>query len=220
MLGTSQWQMTGETAFEEIVFALIDTNQEQVKLDSELPATAASNGSVRVLEKLHRIRADVNKADRYGWTPLALAKRLQYSNVERYLKHQTVWVGTLPSAWVPHAVIGGVVEVNDEGLEIIHESGTQCTISTDKPLPAGFDRYYFEVTSRKLTEDKKQQQPENPFMGIGFCTLGAQYYDFPGWEPKHNFPPGRSWAYHGDEGGFNAENTFYTQAFWRAIRPW
>ncbi|KAM0706916.1 hypothetical protein Q7P35_006246 [Cladosporium inversicolor] len=200
MLATNQWQMNGENAFEEIVFALIDTDQEQVKLDSELPATAASNSSVRVLERLHRIGADVNKADRYGWTPLALAKRLQYPDVERYLKHQAAWGGTLPSAWVPHTAIAGVVEVNENGLEITHKSGTQCTISTDKPLPAGLDRYYFEVTSHKLAEDK--QQPRNPFMGIGFCTLGAQYYEFPGCSPKRIFPLGRSWAYHGDDGGF------------------
>lgn len=77
MLATSQWQMTGEKAFEEIVFSLVDVDQEQVKLDSEIPITAASNGNVRVLEKLHRTGADVNKADRYGWTPLALARRLQ-----------------------------------------------------------------------------------------------------------------------------------------------
>jgi hypothetical protein len=209
--------MTGETAFEEIVFVLIDADQEQVKLDSELPATAASNGSVRVLQKLHRIGADVNKADRYGWTPLALAKRLQYADVVRYLKHQTAWGGTLPSAWVPHTAIAGVVEVNDNGLEIVHESGTQCTISTDKPLPAGLDRYYFEVTSRNLTDDK--DQPENPFMAIGFCTLGARYYDFPGWEPKRNFPSGRSWAYHGDDGALYAGKSYSAQSYSEPYGP-
>lgn len=217
ILATSQWQMTGETAFEEIVFVLIDADQEQVKLDSELPATAASNGSVRVLQKLHRIGADVNKADRYGWTPLALAKRLQYADVVRYLKHQTAWGGTLPSAWVPHTAIAGVVEVNDNGLEIVHESGTQCTISTDKPLPAGLDRYYFEVTSRNLTDDK--DQPENPFMAIGFCTLGARYYDFPGWEPKRNFPSGRSWAYHGDDGALYAGKSYSAQSYSEPYGP-
>jgi hypothetical protein len=217
MLATSQWQMTGETAFEEIVLALVDADQEQVRLDSELPATVASNGSVRVLEKLHRIGADVNKADRYGWTPMALAKRLQYSDVVRYLKHQTAWGGTLTSAWVPHAAIAGVVDVSDNGLQIVYESGTQCTISTDKPLPAGLDSYYFEVTIRKLTDDK--DQPENPFMGIGFCTLGAQHYDFPGWEPKRNFPSGRSWAYHGDGGGMYAGTSFSARSFGEPYGP-
>lgn len=77
MLATSQWQMTGEKAFEEIVFSLVDMDQELVKLDSEIPITAASNGNVRVLEKLYCTGADVNKADRYGCTPLALARRLQ-----------------------------------------------------------------------------------------------------------------------------------------------
>lgn len=115
---------------------------------------------------------------------------------------------------MPHAVIAGVVEVNDNGLEIVHESGTQCTIATDKPLPAGLDRYYFEVTSRKLTEDK--DQPENPFMAIGFCTLGAQYYDFPGWEPKRKFPSGRSC---GDDGGMYAGTSFSARSFGEPYGP-
>jgi hypothetical protein len=133
------------------------------------------------------------------------------------LKHQIAWGGTLPSAWVPHTAIAGVVEVSDNGLEIVHESGTQCTVSTDKPLPAGLDRYYFEVTSRKLTEDK--EQPENPCMAVGFCTLGAQYYELPSWEPKRNFPSDRSWAYHGDDGGFYAGNTFSTHPFGEPYGP-
>jgi ankyrin repeat protein len=217
MLATDQWQMTGEVAFEEIVLCLVDKDQEQAKLNSNLPATAALNGSVCVLEKLHRIGADVNKPDPYGWTPLTLAKRLQYTDVERFLKHQTAWGGTLPSAWAPHTAITGLVEVSDNGLEIVHESGTQCTISTDKPLPAGLDRYYFEVTSQKLTADK--EQPDNPFMGIGFCTLGAQYYEFPGWEPKRTFPLGRSWAYHGDDGGFFDGSSISPQPYGERYGP-
>jgi ankyrin repeat protein len=147
MLATTQWQMSGEAAFEEIVFLLIDKDQEQAKVNSELPATAASNGSVRVLEKLYRIGADVNKPDVYGWTPLTLAQRLQKPEVERFLKQQTAWGGTLPSSWIPHSAIKEIVLLSEDGLEIAHVSGTQCTISTDKPLPAGLDRYYFEVTS-------------------------------------------------------------------------
>lgn len=115
MLATSQWQMTGETAFEEIVLCLVDKDQNQAKLDPELPAIAALNGSVRVLEKLHLISADVNKADVYGWTPFTLAKRLQKTDVVRYLNHQTAWGGTLPKAWVPHAAIKGSARVSKNG---------------------------------------------------------------------------------------------------------
>jgi hypothetical protein len=216
-LATNQWQMTGEAAFEEIVFSLVDKDHEQAKLNSDLPATAASNGSVRVLEKLHRIGADVSKADLYRWTPLTLAKRLQYTDVERFLKHQVAWGGTLPSAWVPHAAIKGAAEVASNDLEIIHESRTQCVVSTIKPLPAGLDKYYFEVTSRKLAEDK--EQPDSPFMGIGFCTLGAQYYEFPGWEPKRSFPSGRSWAHHGDDGGFYDGRSTSPQSYGELYGP-
>ena len=217
MLATNQWQMTSESAFEEIVLSLIDEDEEQAKLNSDLPVTAASNGSVRVLEKLHRVGADVNKADLYGWTPLILAKRLQYADVERFLKHQTAWNGTLPSAWVPNADIAKIAKVTDDGLEIIHESEMQCTICTDRPLPAGLDRYYFEVTSRKFAD--VEEQPDSPFMGIGFCTLGAQYYEFPGWEPKRNFPSGRSWAYHGDDGGIFDGTSISPRAYGEQYGP-
>lgn len=39
-------------------------------------------------------------------------------------------------------------------------------------------------------------------MAIGFCTLGAAGLEFPGWPPlKRDFST-RSWAYHGDDGGY------------------
>jgi hypothetical protein len=65
---------------------LVDHDQYQAKLDPELPAIAALNGSVRALEKLHRIGADGNKPDVYGWTPLALTKLLQETDVGAILQ--------------------------------------------------------------------------------------------------------------------------------------
>ena len=203
-LATTQWKMSGESTFEEIVMLLIEKDQEQARADAELPATAASNGSVRVLEKLYRVGADVNRADSFGWTPLVLAQRLHKTDVQRFLKHQTAWGGTLPSAWVHHAAIVATVGLSEDGLEVTYKAGTECSVSADKPLPAGLDRYYYEVTSRKLPEEEEQDQPSNPVMGIGFCTLGAQCYELPGWPPKRNTPSGQSWAYHGDDGWFGA----------------
>ena len=37
-LATTQWQMSGEAAFEEIVFLLVNKDTEQAKADPELPA--------------------------------------------------------------------------------------------------------------------------------------------------------------------------------------
>ena len=218
MLATTQWKMSGEATFEEIVSLLIDKDREQAKIDPELPATAASNGSVRVLEKLYRIGADVNRADSFGWTPLVLAQRLHKTNVERFLKHQTAWGGTLPSAWVHHAAIAATVELSEDGLDITYKAGTECSISTDKPLPAGLDRYYYEVTSRELPEQEEDEQPSHPVMAIGFCTFGAQCYELPGWPPKRNTPSGQSWAWHGDDGWFGA-GSFAMQIFGETYGP-
>ena len=56
-------------------------------------------------------------------------------------------------------------------------------------------------------------------MGIGFCTFGAQYYEFPGWGPKRNFPSGRSWAYHGDDAGYHAGHDSSAQSFGEPYGP-
>jgi hypothetical protein len=204
MLATTQWKMSGEATFENVVLLLIEKDKEQAKFDPELPATAASNGSVRVLKKLQRIGANVNRADSFGWTPLMLAQRLHKSDVERFLKRQTAWGGTLPSAWVHKPSTTDTVELSKSGLEIKYKAETECTISTDKPLPAGLDRYYYEITLRELPPEEQEEEPDYPLFGIGFCTFGAEYYDFPGLPPKRNTPSGQSWAYHGDNGWFGA----------------
>jgi ankyrin repeat protein len=204
MLATTQWKLSNEATFEDIVLLLIEKDQEQAKIDPELPATAASNGSVRVLEKLYRIGVDVNRADNFGWTPLVLAQRLHKTDVVRFLKHQTAWGGTLPSAWVHNPATTNTVELSKDGLEVSYKAGTECPISTDKPLPAGLDRYYYEVTLLDLPLEEQEEAPEFLFFGVGFCTFGAQHYNFPGWSPKRNTPSGQSWAYHGDDGWFGA----------------
>jgi ankyrin repeat protein len=207
MLATMQWKLSGEATFEEIILLLMEKGQEQAKkVDPELPATAASNSSVRVLEKLYRIGANVNGADSFGWTPLMLAQRLHKADVERFLKRQTAWGGTLPSAWVHDPATSKTVELSKDGLEITYTAGIPCSTSTDKPLPAGLDRYYYEVTLRNLPEEKKEEQPENPLVGTGFCTFGAEYYEFPGAPPRPNTPSGQSWVYHGDDGWFGASS--------------
>ncbi len=77
-------------------------------------------------------------------------------------------------------------------------------ISTDKPLPAGLDSFYYEV---EILTPEEGDWWEFPILAVGFCTLGAHAYDFPGWAPKANFGAGQSWAYHADDGGFWANHT-------------
>jgi ankyrin repeat protein len=216
MLAAMQWKMSGEATFEKIVLLLIEKDHE--KVDPELAAIAASNGSVSVLEKLYRVGANVNRADEFGWTPLMHAHRLHRPDVERFLKRQIAWSGTLPSAWVRNPTTN-TVELSENGLEITYKAGTQCSISTDRPLPAGLDRYYYEVTLRHLPEEEKEKGPDHPIVGIGFCTFGAQYYNFPGWPPKRNTPSGQSWAYHGDDGWFGAGGSSATRVYGETYGP-
>jgi ankyrin repeat protein len=212
MLATMQWKMSGEATFEEIILLLIEKDYEEAKVDPELPATAASNGSVRVLQKLYRIGANVNRADGFGWTPLMHAQRLHRSHVERFLKRQIAWSGALPSAWV-HNPATKTVELSEDGLEITYVAGIECSISTDKPLPAGLDRYYYEVTLRHLPKGEEEQELNCLYVGIGFCTFGAEYYEFPGWPPKRSTPSGQSWAYHGDDGWFGKDTQAYGETY-------
>lgn len=186
------------TIFQYTVFRKAMKRSEQAKVDPELPATAATNGNIPVLEKLYRIGANVNKADSFGWTPLMLAQRLQNTNVESFLKKQI--------AWVHHdAATAATVELSDEGVKIRYTAATKCCVCTDKPLPAGLDCFYYEVTSHALLGEEGQST--YPIMALGFCTFGAQSYQFPGWPPKYTMQSGQSWAYHGDD-GFICAGTF------------
>ncbi|TKA78418.1 hypothetical protein B0A55_03055 [Friedmanniomyces simplex] len=195
-LAYGQWTLSDNTAFEDIVYSLIDKDPVAAVADTELRATAAVKGSRRVLGRLHALGADLSRADQYGWTPLMLAKQFRQAEAENFLKQQTSWAGTLPARWVDLPKGATLLE---NGLGIVYPPGTgRFCIWADKPLPAGLPEYYFEVTSRKMSNEKQTEFPE---MAIGFCTLQASAIDFPGWLPSSRAPSARSWGYHGDDGG-------------------
>ncbi|KAK8062123.1 hypothetical protein PG997_014220 [Apiospora hydei] len=53
---------------------LIKNQPEAAKADTELQGICAMNGSIRLLEQLYNLGADLYRQDRYGWTPLELAQ--------------------------------------------------------------------------------------------------------------------------------------------------
>ncbi|KAK7934575.1 hypothetical protein PG985_000070 [Apiospora marii] len=57
-------------------------------------------------------------------------------------------------------------------------------------------------SSNSNNNDKEKPPKQYPIVAIGFCTLGGAMIEFPGWEPLADAPAARSWAYHGDDGGF------------------
>ena len=199
VLGYDQWALSNQSSFEDIIDLLIDKDPTAAVQDAELLATAAVNGSKRILEKLHNLEADLNRPDQYGWTPLMLAKQFQRDDAAAFLKQQAAWAATLPSRWINPAAD---ITLSTDGLRLQTASTSRTVISANKPLPAGLERYYFEVTSQPVGAiDDGVELPEYPEMAVGFCTLGASAISFPGWPPRSGAPSARSWAYHGDDGG-------------------
>lgn len=184
-----------QTGFEDIISHLIQGDVEAAKDDAELVAACAINGSARLMKELAAIGADLNRQDGYGWTPLDLAREFRQDTVSHFLQQQAAWASMLPSRWVND----GQTTISENGKVVNHTGGQRLCISTDKPLPAGLDTYYFEVTSREPEDGKTH--PEWPEMAIGFCTIGGKAIEFPGWPPRLNAPSARSWGFHGDNGG-------------------
>lgn len=183
---------------------LIDADPSAAINDTELISAAASNGSKPLLQKLHFLTATLNRADQYGWTPLMLARHAGHIEAENFLAR----VDTLPSRWINTAEN---VELSADGLGIKYKlPGSRVCLSTNLPLPAGHKKFYFEITSKKMED---MEQIEFPEVAIGLCTLGASAIDFPGWPAADRAPRARSWAYHGDDGGFGATKVGGTNDF-------
>jgi ankyrin repeat protein len=199
-LAIEQWALAShDGAFENILSLLIDADPEAAAADPELVAVCAMNGSSRLLQKLVDIGADLNRQDRYGWTPIELARNYQQEEASRFLKKQAAWAGMLPSQWAknPRTAIAG------NGTTIEHTSGKRVCISTNTPLPAGLDSFYFEIIIYPaLGVESNGSDVNYPVLAIGFCTIGGSAILFPGWPPHEAAPGARSWGYHGSDGCF------------------
>ncbi|KAI9685134.1 MAG: hypothetical protein M1822_004721 [Bathelium mastoideum] len=215
VLSYDQWALSNQSSFEDIVDLLIDKDPDTAVKDAELLATAAVNGSKRILEKLHGLDANLNKPDQYGWTPLMLARQFHRADAIHFLKRQASWAATLPSRWSKPPTD---ITLSEGGHVLRTESEARMVISANKPLPAGLERFYFEVTSRQVDIDGVEV-PEYPEMAIGFCTLGASAITFPGWPPATRAPNARSWAYHGDDGGMGDSATRFDEDEDRKYKP-
>lgn len=84
-----EWAVQGSNTFEDAISLLIDHDPVSAAHDSVLAATAAVNGSKRILEKLVSAKADLDTIDRYGWTPLLLARQFQHKEAEEFLSAMT-----------------------------------------------------------------------------------------------------------------------------------
>ncbi|KAL2255278.1 hypothetical protein VTK26DRAFT_3698 [Humicola hyalothermophila] len=120
--------------------------------------------------------------------------------------------------------VGASSVAGADGTEIVHTSGKRVCVSADRPLPAGLERYYFEITLLPLpSDDPTGQHPRGerdgdeeetsyPELAIGFTTHSGAALNFPGWPaPSDRHSAARSWGYHGDSG--NVYFSWHTD-FW------
>lgn len=196
-LARSQWQHTGEKVFEQIILALLDhATDEDLRKETELASAAAVHNSVAVLAKMHARGANVNHPDAFGWTPLIFAQRLQHAEAERFLKLQASWKGHLPSRWVRHSALPAALTIDLTGTTLTYtDRNKPCCLTTDRPLPAHLDRFYFEV---QLVTASQGDDTNYSDVAIGFCDLPAPAFEYPGWAPRRSASSGRSWALYGD----------------------
>lgn len=101
----------------------------------------------------------------------------------------------LPSRWAPDPR----TDISADGKIVKHVTEERICISTDKPLPAGLDTFYYEVYNKAVVGPP--YTPSWAEVAIGFCTIGGKAIRFPGWPARMDAPSAKSWGYHGDDGG-------------------
>jgi ankyrin repeat protein len=202
-LAVEQWTVCRKPVVKEIISLLVDKDPKAASTDPELSALCAIHGSTELLKKLRYHGADFTRPDQHGWTPLELARSSQQTETEAYLKH-ALWTGVLPSCWVSSS---SNTTVSAEGLVVTHSTPQRLCLTTDRPLPAGLQWYYFEVTVRELPSDSSSPVIQQDTVGtdplevaIGFCTFGGAAIEFPGWPSKGDAALAKSWGYHSDDG--------------------
>ncbi|KAK3381218.1 ankyrin repeat-containing domain protein [Podospora didyma] len=213
VLAYEQWAVASErTSYEETIALLIEHDPSGAVHDAELAAICAANGSVRLLRQLWSLNADLNRRDRYGWTPLELARKSSQTSAAEFLKQQAAWVGLLPAEWAttfPATTVLGARAIRDDGTTLIWTDRSAVTFAADKPLPAGLEKFYFEITLQappsSITTSTTATEDEDNFsslVAIGFSTIGGAAMVLPGHPHPHG--SGRSWAWHADDGGLYA----------------
>ncbi|KAI9796865.1 MAG: hypothetical protein M1833_005914 [Piccolia ochrophora] len=186
------WVKAKSDDWERLITRLIDATPDTAANESDLMATAAIKGSTQIIEKLLDAKAHPNKQDEHGWTPLQLARQYGHTEAANVLSRHGAEVGSRPSRWVSEK---DEIRISEDGTELKFVGDFNRTmVLANHPIPAGVERFYFEVDIQK----NDGENPENPFpcFGIGFATQPARLDQMPGW---HN-PVAPSWAYHGDDG--------------------
>ena len=110
-----------------IIIALVDRDRETAAKDAEIMATAAINGSTRVIEKLLEARAHPSKQDEHGWTPLQLAKQYGHTEAATLLAKRGAEVGSRPSRWNTESE---KIRMSDDGCDLEYVGERECFVMT------------------------------------------------------------------------------------------
>lgn len=195
ILAYEQWTIhpsppsTSGSSYEEIISCLIDSSPgpRLAASDPELAAACAANGSVSLLRKLSSLNADLSRPDRYGWTPLELARGNPAAEAFLKLEQENTWRNQVPTSWsatFPGASASAAKSVVQDAAEapgpggqqgeggggtkamIVHKSGSKkVCISADRPLPPRLERYYFEVTLKEVPKTDEEKKKEKKAAG-------------------------------------------------------
>jgi ankyrin repeat protein len=111
--GWSKGKKSGD--WESTLVKLIACDPKTVAKDEDLLFTAAIKGSAVVVEKLLDAKADANRKDEHGWSPLQHARQYGHVEVASLLSRRGAEIGSRPSRWVTE---WERIKVSDDGLEL------------------------------------------------------------------------------------------------------
>lgn len=94
------WAKDKSSDWEPVIQSLIDKDHETAQTESSLLFTAATKGSIQVIEKLLGAGAPPNQQDEHGWTPLQLARQYGNEDAVMFLSRHGAEVGSKPSGWL------------------------------------------------------------------------------------------------------------------------
>lgn len=142
-LGWSKGKKSAD--WESILIKLISRDQETAANDPDLLFTAALKGSPQVVEKLLESKADANRQDQHGWTAVQLARQMGKTDVATILSKRGA-VGARPSRWVTE---WARVKLSEDGIDLeFTGDGEDTSVLANHPIPAGIERFYYEIEIR------------------------------------------------------------------------
>lgn len=79
--------MERSSNYKGVLSILIGLRPQQASNCRKLIASCAINNSVDLLRKLHDLGANLSLPDKYGWTPLELARKFRHEAAMNFLAH-------------------------------------------------------------------------------------------------------------------------------------